>query len=226
MEDKNPSFPKQKFELLKLSKEFQKDVLAFRRNWNIPDQGMLEGGAEHLQWLANISLACQQKEYAKNIDGILQKFDLPEYYTNLLVPHLLYQEDSRVDAHENSKARVWMQEEHGQKRIFIEIFQDTTIKDIRKEWFTVELAQAAIRHSSPLSSREKPSKSFSRDKRIFQLIQAGVKGKDIGGIVQKEFGGKKLSYDEIYKIASRFRRKIDSSVPRTQTSSFDKKLRT
>lgn len=104
--------------------------------------------------------------------------------------------------------RTWYEkdlENKGKKKIFLEIYGETTIKDIQDVWSTIKRWQKATIDYK--EGRKRSKSNFLRDKRIYKLSLTGLTYPKITPIIKEEFGTV-IMYDEIAKIILRMKKKI------------------
>jgi hypothetical protein len=94
------------------------------------------------------------------------------------------------------------------KELFIQIYGNTTLDDLKKGWSEIEKLKKELPDYNPKKFR--PYKNNERDKRIIEMLEGG---KDVNTIVtdiNDEFPSewdKQITYDYIYKIKQRYLKK-------------------
>ena len=101
----------------------------------------------------------------------------------------------------------------GKPRLFLEIYDDTTLQNVKDIWKShVEANKPfALQKLKKKTVRRRILKKFDRDERIYNLSIEKKKHKDIAQIIKEEFGGKKLSYDDVAKIIANFKQEIQEA---------------
>jgi len=253
MENKSPSFIRQKLELLSLNPSFKNDVFDFREKWKIPKNGFKdnEGIKKYEEWLSEISDEYRDsKPYNKKRRSLFDKLDkatrkgdrrlykkLEEEIKRLemLMPLNDFFNDQKSMAikyglSENYKnildvflrsgnfyplyisglpIRTWYENDSankGKKKIFIEVYAETTIKDIQKIWPMIKHWQKNT--IGFRKGRKRRKTELVRDLRIYELYLGGLTHPKISKKIREEFGGQTIMYDEIAKIIQRMKKSI------------------
>lgn len=251
--EKNPSFIKQKLELLSLNSEFQKDVFAFRKKWKILKDGFNdnEGMQKYEDWLGEISDEYRESEaYNKKHHSLFEKRDnatkkgdgrvyrdteeeirllemripLNDFFNDQQTIATKYKLSGNykkvLDVYLRSgnfyslyipglPIKTWYEDDpinKNKKKIFIEVYAETTIKDIQKVWEMIKYWQKnAIGYRT---GRKKRKTNFDRDIRIYKLALEKLAHPKIAKRIKEEFGGRTIMYDEVAKIIQRMKKKI------------------
>jgi hypothetical protein len=143
-------------------------------------------------------------EFREDIWSIVRKYRLsPRWHTGIR-RYLLFNDPDNL----NLTAGVTMVVtwENGMKRLALEIDGDTTLRDIRQVWPSVKRMQKDLMYRK--ADKFQPIKNFERDKMIYELEQDGKSEKDIGDIIQQEFGDT-LDYNEINIAIKRYKKRLN-----------------
>ena len=87
--------------------------------------------------------------------------------------------------------------------LFINIYPETTLKDIEKIWWMVKLHQRGRLGSN--AKRLKNYPKLERDKRIAELHQQNMPHEEIAKIINNEFG-ENIMYFDVAKILNKLKR--------------------
>lgn len=155
-----------------------------------------------------INLSIPLNGYRNDLTIFLEKFSLSNHFKKPIEGYLL-SGDFSSGIFKLSDFNLIIKTERGddknKARLYLEIFSDTTTKDIQKAWPLIKsLKKKLIGYKD---GRRKLLPEFSRNKRILELSQAGKNNKEIKEIIKKEFN-KTLIYYEINKIKSELKKKI------------------
>lgn len=156
--------------------------------------------------LKNLNSEIPINNFGDNINLILKKYNLSDHYNNSIKAFLLINNFHIIN---RDNVRVWWEEDKEnktKKKIYIEIYAETTIKDIRKVWHIIERFQEnTIGYKE---GRKTPKKLFDRDIKIYELHKARLRNPEISSIIKQEFSGRTIMYDEVAKIVQRMKKKI------------------
>lgn len=144
-------------------------------------------------------------DYFNDQEIIATKYELSENYKMALSVFLLSSVFYPVYV-PKTPVRVWYERNlEDKKKIFIEVYAETTIEDIREAWPMIKKWQKDTLGYK--KGRKRKTTYYSMNKRIFELHQKNTSNEDISTIIEKEFGRKILYYD-ISKIINRFKKGI------------------
>jgi hypothetical protein len=214
-----PSYDKQKLELLRYNPDFTADIGKLRKKWKIPENG-LELGKELEDWhkeLIKISDDFAEKEIQNGIKNkdeinkkipinhfqsdlklIIEKYKLPDVYKDPIKGYLLAGVNSPIW---QNNVRLWSEyvPDSPKNRVFLEIFAETTTKDIQKIWggLVKPLQKNTIGYKE---SRKRAQKDFLIDKRILELNEKKFSHAEIAEKIRNEFGGNWQYYDIAIKL--------------------------
>lgn len=195
---------RQKFEMIILSPEFQEDrdvAELTEKSW--------------LFWDGEITASdLKEKEHK-----VLKKYNLPAHYGTPLELYCLFGEKEFFSTHSHSlwgegvnNLKLFWQEDKNFKKLCVEIFPETTIKDFQRYWPIIEEQQKKLEGYK--EGRQKISNNFMRDKRIFELYNTGKTNWEIKDIINQEYRDKPhtiLGYSDVAKVISRFKKKLPKS---------------
>lgn len=205
MKTKPLNFTKKELDLLKANHTFQKDIRIIRKKYAIPTLGIEKKAKEDANLVRYLQKNTTARKIKSDIDALLRKYNLAPYFRDYIFDYL---GTNDFDFGEPRGIKVSTKKDpNGNTRIFIEIFADTTTKDIQKNWHIIEKAQKEA--NGFVSGRRRTYQNFERDKRVYELVCNKLPLKEITEIIKEEFGRKKLDYEEVHKIASRFRGHLD-----------------
>ncbi len=109
-----------------------------------------------------------------------------------------------------SPIRTWYEYDKnnpGKKKIFLEIYSETTIKDIQEAWPQIKRWQNnAVGYRG--EKRNRSQMYFEKNKRIYELYLEGLSSREIAEKIFEEFGGKKMPYFDVPKKVREIKGKI------------------
>lgn len=144
-------------------------------------------------------------DYFNDQKIIATKYELSENYKMALGVFLLCGAFHSVYV-PKTPVRVWYERNpEDKKKIFIEIYADTTIEDIREAWPMIKKWQKDMLGYK--EGRKRKTTYYNMNKRIFELHQKNTPHEEISTIIEREFGRKIIYYD-ISKIINRFKKGI------------------
>src|SRR3989344_2405284 len=188
-------------------------------------KGLFEGEQEKAFELES-SLFPSDKKFNQKIKDILTKFSLPYSYLEYLKRYLIINDFHYISS---DKIKIaFVKRPSGRVGLAFEVFQDTTGEDIIARLDEIKKAQDEF--FGPISGRKRSKDYFERDLMIYELREQGAEAKQIAEIIQtnrskrreelRQMGlqediiqrklndefGKILGYNDIYKIAERFKK--------------------
>ena len=142
--------------------------------------------------------------FREDIWSVVRKYRLsPRWHTGIR-RYLLFNDPDNLNITAGvTMVTTW---ENGMERLALEIDGDTTLKDIRQIWPWVKRMQKDLMYKR--ADKFQPIKNFERDQRIYELQQEGRSEKDIGDIIQREFGDS-LDYNEINIAIKRYKKRLN-----------------
>lgn len=217
----------QELEVLKLKPEFQKVVKLFRKKWQLPVHGFKnldqwekweeefitedeksyksEGFPKNYSFKIN-ALNKEVKEISKqlNLATSLHSHVRNYLFLNNFTPDFLSEFTSRAETlplifKSNDKEHPLSKD-----RLFVEVFGNTTKKQYTETWQIIKTKREKLLGHT---DGRKITKSFERDKRVYELFLEKVPQKYIPKIVKEELGVR-ISYDDVSGIIKRFRLKL------------------
>lgn len=189
-------------------------------------KGLFEGEQEKAFSLES-SIFPLTKEFNQKIRDILTTFSLPYSYFEYLRRYLIINNFHYLSS---DKLKIaFVKRPSGRVGLAFEIFHDTTGEDIMARLDDIKKAREEF--FGPISGRKRGKDSFRRDLMIYELREQGEKGERVKDTIQiekgkryeelramgleekeakkrldGEFGKITLSYNDIYRIAKRFKR--------------------
>lgn len=143
-------------------------------------------------------------EFREDIWSVVRKYRLSPRWHNAIRRYILFNDPDNLNLVAGvTIVNTW---ENGMKLIALEIDADTTLKDIKQVWPWVKRMQKDLMYKR--ADKFQPIKNFERDQRIYELQQEGRSEKDIGDIIQREFGDS-LDYNEINIAIKRYKKRLN-----------------
>lgn len=144
-------------------------------------------------------------DFKNSIDQILKQFQLSKYYRDTMEAYLIGGKFTFLKTHNVGVVQEYNKEKNG--KLLLEIYPETTMKDVQVVWSIVESLQKKLHGYK--DGRRRSIVNFERDKRIFELHNLGKSHKEIAYLVNEELQLKpRLSYADVGKILARFKRKL------------------
>lgn len=142
--------------------------------------------------------------FYRGIDDILNKYNLSDNYKDTMMTYLVNNCFSFLS---RDNLRFWVEKDKKNegKKIFLEIYSETTIKDVQRIWDWVKFHQKdAFGYKE---GRKGKNRNLERDKRILELSKEGLSHPKISDKIEEEFGERIMYYDIAKKI-QRLKKKI------------------
>lgn len=218
----------QNTKLLIVNPEFREAIEELRKKW-----GIEEGNLDRIKNIANLpmpdlfsldnedaeiplsssenfkdAIYKRNTKHHKDIAELLKHFKLDrEYWLKFLWQYVVYgtHDDDSLFSETAPILRVQTQPESGEAKILLELGKNTTLKDVKKNWYTVEAMKKII---YPNKGKFKEWKNFERDARIYSLYAEGKTIGEIWSQIKDEFKNQDLEYCNIKKIVSTFKKKF------------------
>ncbi|MBP6884806.1 MAG: hypothetical protein KBC17_03190 [Candidatus Pacebacteria bacterium] len=212
----------ERIRIVLLNESFQKDVIKFRKKWNINPTEMNDLDKNEEWWRQFLA---QEKEYIStkrkegkeiiekeipinafhlDIQHILKTYHLPLAYSDSLKGHLLFDVVSPTSP---VTIQVTLDKNDGTHKNFaIGITVDTTLEDVINYWPSIKQYQQTI-FGYKKGRGSTGGTNIDRDSKILLLHREGKSYKEIMSIIN-EGQKNKLSYNEIAMIISRLKEKI------------------
>jgi len=166
---------------------------------NHDDWKKIEEDSKRVQRLIPIN------EFGYDLDQLREKYHLSSYYKNFVRTFLFFNcVDSFIPC--GNLMLIEGKDEKGERFLYLQIFAETTTKDILREWKVIKYHQEKLRGYK--EGRFKKVVKIDRNKRIVELAEQGKTEKKIKDIIEEEFPGEKPPYEYISKIKGRFKTKI------------------
>jgi len=199
-------YKKQKLSLLMADQKFKQQIFDLREKWGIPRNGF-SNIRNRSKWELSLIESLQSDNFNKGFDNLLN--DLPRHYDKEIYEYLVADNLKYIPSKEQEKVRFFWETDKlnkGKERLFIEIFSDTTIKDIQLKWsFIKKVQESAVGYRA---GRQKPKDMLKRDLMIYNLYLQGKSYKEIRKIIKGQPACSKLYVSEISKIIARMKKKI------------------
>ena len=174
------------------SKEFQQALNKIR------DKKKL---TEKKQALRKLNLAIPLNAFRQDLISLERKFKLESDWENFLRGYVL---TNRINPSGRPIITTKLNIETGERELYIQIFGNTTLKDIERIWPEVKIIQKNLFQAK---GRFKKMKKLKRNKRILELTQQGFSGEEIRKKIKEEFGESLLSH-EVAKIKYQFKKEV------------------
>jgi hypothetical protein len=204
--------------LLGANDEYEADMKRLLKKYNPPsDKNQTIDGKEELEFLKSPKSREMTKEYLEIMDkyGLAALFD---FLINYLfekghIANIIQGKNIKFDSQElvnnlllNSGIKV---EDKKEEYITLNVYSDTTIKDMQKNWPKIkELLNKKV-------GRKKESKNLKRNLKILSLKNQGLKAKEIVEKINSnpEFKNQKISYQEVSRTIIRLKTKARKNMP-------------
>ncbi len=145
-------------------------------------------------------------KFYSEIDEIMKKYSISQHYHKTV---MLYLTNNTLVYIPRDNVGFWFERDKEDKktyRLFLEVFSNTTIKDIENVWPLIKRYKK--RTMNYKEGRNKPKTNFNRDLRIYDLREKGLSYSEIAKKINEEFKGKALLYDDIGIILNRIKKRI------------------
>lgn len=213
---------KKVIEGLERTPEYISDIEKLRLKHKIPPNGFQFSEDEEL--ILNIrnqlSVVEVNEEFQEDLTTLLNKYPkqgLNPTYKDTILRYILFNRYYVSKQNFGIKPN-WLKIPEGygygevlegsHKELFIQIYGNTTLDDIKRGWNEIEELKKELPDYNP--KRFRPYKNNERDKKIVEMIKGG---KDVNTIVSDINDAfptewdKQLTYDYIYKIKQRYLKK-------------------
>jgi hypothetical protein len=229
---------KQKIKLLVARPDFQKDIQELRTKWKIPSNGIKDEQEnenwnmqlgidtdeyydknwpkERKELLAlrkagkhreadeikkKINADAPLNAFNNDIWSVIRKYRLSPKWNNGIRRYLLFNDPTNLNI--SFGIPVKFEWENGMRRIYLEIDEDTTLDDLKNVWSWARKLQRGKKYD-----KYQPIKNFDRDNRAYELQLEGRTEKEIGDIIQEEFGDT-LDYNELNIAIKRHKKRLN-----------------
>ena len=204
--------------LLVANDKFKADMKKLSRKYKPPhpDENQYIDGKEEMEFLKNLDLIEMTREYSE----VMNKYN-PELFDYLI--KYLFEKGYMAKIFQGEKIKInpdeltdHLSSESGiklidkkRKYLTLNVYADTTIKDIQKNW--PEIKKVFKKENS----RKKVSDNLKRDLRVLSLKNKGLKAKEITLKINTDpkFKNKKITYQEVSRIVKRLKEKAQKNMP-------------
>lgn len=195
------SFETQRIAYFAMDKDFMRDVVKIRKDWNIPAEGF-DDFDEYENWNKNYSE--NHIDYEKERSVLLKKHKISPKDGGSISSIILFGTDAYLS---DVPVRI-IKPEDKDDRIYLEITGLTRITDINEAlWNEVEKYQAELPDYNKKIKRKTASKKFKRDMRILELKNKDFSNKEIASKVNDEYEGV-ISYQDVPTILANLKGKF------------------
>ncbi|MBT7992335.1 hypothetical protein HN569_00615 [bacterium] len=197
-----------------MKKEYIDYILKLRKKWGIPLNGFETLDAS-MKWESELFNTNKNNLFNNDFGKIFKDFKISAYYEACIHEHLILGTTvlTLTAQKENLKISLKPDARNNKKiRIFIEVFADTTMKDIKDNWdFIGELKKSTIAYKFDCDKRRRTNVHWERDSEIYRLSQEGMKHKEIREIIKNKPTCKNINTCDISKIITKAKKKIKAS---------------
>jgi hypothetical protein len=204
--------------LLVANDKFKADMKKLSRKYKppSPDENQYIDGKEEMEFLKSLDLIEMTREYS----DVINKYN-PELFDYLIkylfekgyMAKIIQGEKIKIDPdeltdHLSSESGIKLIDKK-RKYLTLNVYADTTIKDIQKNW--TEIKKVFKKENS----RKKVSDNLKRDLRVLSLKNKGLKAKEITLKINTDpkFKNKKITYQEVSRIIKRLKEKAQKNMP-------------
>jgi hypothetical protein len=188
------------------SKKFQNEL---NKIWEQKNNLSKKGNTDNWKKIEEDNRKVQRlipyNEFGYNLRKLREKYNLSAYYENYIKQFLFFN-DIKLSVPLGNLRMKQGKDENGEPFLSLQIFAETTIKDIQRQWKIIKLHQKKLRGYR--AGRFKKVVKIDRNKRVIELAEQGKTEKEIKDIIKEEFPKEKLPYEYISKIKGRFKTKI------------------
>jgi hypothetical protein len=200
----DPGFTEAEYEikLLLHKPKFQAGVLAIRKKWGIPVDGLPDNIARNA-WQEKI--APRAEEYKNDVFLMMRELKLAErwyegvsWYIQENMPGVLrVQPANPIRLQYDGDAR----DRKNVRSVWIQVDSDTTEREV------LDAFKYARDLFGPLKKKQQP-KNLDRDLQVLEMHRAGVKKVDIAGWLSSNYDGA-FNTDDVEKILTRIKQKLE-----------------
>ncbi len=236
--EKSVSRLKQKIKVLIARPSFQKDILELREKWKLPADGIknedenqkwniqldidtdeyysknwpierkeliaLRKAGKHREadeLRKKINADAPLNAFNNDIWSVVRKYRLSPKWYNGIRRYLMFNDPANMNI--SFGIPIKFEWENGIRRIYLEIDDDTTLNDLKNVWSWARKLQRGKQYD-----KYQPIKNFERDNRAYNLQLEGRTEKEIGDIIQLEFGDT-LDYNELNIAIKRHKKRLN-----------------
>jgi len=203
--------------LLGANDEYKEDIKKLYKKYSISSECEEISGKESLEILEDP----KSMEFFKETIELMQKYNISNTFGLLIA--LLSKKGYLAKVAKGKKINVDVEEitnfllsssgikmtDKGKAYFSLNIYSDTTIKDIQKQWPMIKSMLGKKKR------RSKQSKNLKRDLEILRLKNAGKKANEISKIINNDFrfSKQKITYQEVSRIIKRLKEKARKNMP-------------
>lgn len=205
---------RQKLSILVTHPEFKKRIKALRKKWKIPSDGF-KTEKQSKKWHKSIidksdkmlekKVALSKipiNEFNKDLRNIIIFFKLPSHYLSTIEFYIKF---NKIATPENFVVNLEYKPKFKRKELSIQIFSNTTIKDIKRAWQRVQRFKKYLPDYEEGRFREVPTLEIQ--KKAYLLKKEGKTLEQIADLFQEKGLGN-FGYVEISVLINRYRKKL------------------
>lgn len=200
---KKVSRARQNYKALLAKPDFQKDVSAFRKKWDIPSNGLKSDDA-YKQWKRSMPNK-KEAEYYTDVHEIMRTHKIDPRHELTIRRYCLYNDPRPTLSMLNVVTIEKGDPDKDNYFLKLLIGPDTRLDDVKKIWSFVEKEQKKL--VSWKQKKFQPWRNFERDKYISELREQGKKLKEVAEEANKKYKPH-VQYFEISKIIKRYKKKL------------------
>lgn len=207
--------------ILTKREDFQERIWTLRKKYKIPKEGFCSE-EESKKWHEekekeledvienNFNSSNGLKKNAtlfklqEDIKSLIIDFGLSENYDSTIEYFIKF---NKISAPENIGVIMPFNEDLKRRQLFIQIFPDTTIDDVKRVWGRV-LKFKKYLVGFKKNSRFREITTLSVQERVYDLIKAGKKPRQIADIFADEGKGN-IGYEDIGAMINRYKKKVE-----------------
>lgn len=194
---------RQNYKALLAKPDFQKDVLAFRKKWRVPENGLNSDDA-YKKWKRSVSKK-KEAEYCTDVHEIMRTHKINPHHELTIRRYCLYNDPRPTFSMLNVVTIETGKSDNDNYFLKLLIGPDTRLDDVKKVWSFVEEEQEKL--VSWKQKKFQPWRNFERDKYIYKLRERGKKLKEVAEEANKKYKPH-VQYFEISKIIERYKKKL------------------
>jgi hypothetical protein len=155
-------------------------------------------------------------EFHMDLNILRRELGLENYWDNFMQGYLISNKAGRLQGY-NSYIESRIKADSTDSELYLRIFANTTLDDIKEMWHLVELHQSKLPGYKKLH-RDSDPQIIERDKYIMELIVQGKKPRHIKHMVYNKFVGENdEKYNEIYDLSDVNARQLVSKLRKKVT---------
>jgi len=203
-------YDKQKLELLVNDPVFSKFIYKLRKKWKIPAGGF-DNMEEFKAWEMRSLDINRSNEFNSDFDSVFPAFNLNSHYKDKVYEYLTFNTlNVWPDIEKNNLKLSWISDKDNAEKIkiFIEIFSNTTTKDIQNIWSFVNQLQKSTVGFRGDKKRNRSNIYFDRDKKMLDLKMKRKSNREIYEVIRKIPGSKGIGIDDVSKNIAKLKKKM------------------